>query len=136
MIERTVLEIARHRFWAWQRQAALTPRRQLREADLLLGLVEECRLRRFSIIPAQLWRHIVQLLGQVDSRCAEKLGIDRSLDHTSAVLFEAQGLLMDQSVERQRPGSANIIPLFRPAAPAPSPIAQGPRQRRTARRVH
>lgn len=117
MIERTVLEIARHRFWAWQRQTAVTPRRQLRETDLLLGLVEECRLRRLSIIPTQLWRHIVQLLGQVDRRCTEKLGINRSPDHASEVLFEAQGLLMDQSVERQRPDSANIIPLIqRPAS--------------------
>src|SRR5438552_1666085 len=45
MIERTVLEIAQHRFWAWQRRTAPTPRNQLRETDQLLGAVEECRLR-------------------------------------------------------------------------------------------
>ena len=56
MIERTVLEIAQHRFWAWQRRTAPTPRSQLRETDRLLGAVEECRLREIKLIPTPIWR--------------------------------------------------------------------------------
>lgn len=112
MIERTVLEIAQHRFWSWHRRHAITPRSQLRETDLLLGLIEECRLRRFGLVPTPIWRRIVKLLGQVDTDFADQLGIDRSLDRASEVLFQVQGLLMQRELTR-RASPGKIIPLFR-----------------------
>jgi hypothetical protein len=113
MIERTVLEIARHRFWAWQRRNAVTPRSQLRETDQLLTVLEECRVRRIRLIPTPVWRRIVQLLGQIDSRYSQRIGIDRSVDLSSEVLFEAQEALMDEERRRRRPLPSKIVPLFR-----------------------
>jgi len=113
MIERTVLEIAQHRFWAWQRRTAPTPRSQLRETDQLLGAVEECRLREIKLIPTHIWRRIVHLLGQLDGPYTEKLGIDRSVDRTAEVLFEAQEDLMLAARARRRGRPTNVVPLFR-----------------------
>jgi hypothetical protein len=113
MIERTVLEIAQQRFWAWQRRTAPTPRNQLRETDQLLGAVEECRLHDLKLIPAHIWRRVVHLLGQLDGAYTEKLGIDRSVERTADVLFEAQeNLMLAARTGRRRPGG-NVIPLFR-----------------------
>jgi hypothetical protein len=114
MIERTVLEIAQHRFWAWQRKTARTPQNQLRETDRLLDAVEECRLRDIKLIPTHVWRRIVQLLGQLDGNYTERLGIDRSVDRTADVLFEAQEDLMLASRDRRHGRGTNVIPLFRP----------------------
>jgi hypothetical protein len=114
VIERTVLEIAQHRFWAWQRKTARTPQNQLRETDRLLGAVEECRLRDIKLIPTHIWRRIVHLLGQLDGPYTEKLGIDRSVDRTADVLFEAQEDLMLAARDRRRGRGENVIPLFRP----------------------
>jgi len=113
MIERTVLEIAQHRFWAWQRRHAPTTRSQLRETDQLLGAIEECRVRELKLIPTDIWRRIVHLLGQLDGGYTEKLGIDRSLDRTAAVLFEAQEALMVAARSRRRGRPGNVVPLFR-----------------------
>src|SRR5947199_10385180 len=90
MIERTVLEIAQHRFWAWQRRTARTPRNQLRETDQLLDAVEECRLREVKLIPARIWPRIVRLLGQLDGTYTERLGMEGSAERTAEVLCEAQ----------------------------------------------
>ena len=114
MIERTVLEIAQHRFWAWQRRTARTPRNQLRETDQLLDAVEECRLREVKLIPAHIWRRIVHLLGQLDGTYTERLGIDRSVERTAEVLFEAQEDLMVAARSHRRARGGNVIPLFRP----------------------
>jgi hypothetical protein len=114
MIERTVLEIARHRFWAWQRRNAPTPRSQLRETDQLLTLVEECRVRQLPLIPSPVWRRIVHLLGQLDRTYTERLGIDRSIDRSADLLFEAQGALMKQERRRHWANPGNVVPLFRP----------------------
>jgi hypothetical protein len=113
MIERTVLEIAQHRFWAWQRKTARTPQNQLRETDRLLGAVEECRLQDIKLIPTHIWRRIVQLLGQLEGPYTEKLGIDRSVERTADVLFEAQEALMLAAREHRQGRRNNIIPLFR-----------------------
>lgn len=115
MIERTVLEIAQHRFWAWQRKTARTPQNQLRETDRLLGAVEECRLRDIKLIPTHIWRRIVHLLGQLDGPYTEKLGIDRSVERTADVLFEAQEDLMLACRDRRRGRVSNVIPLFPPS---------------------
>ncbi|HYM51635.1 MAG TPA: hypothetical protein VET65_13830 [Candidatus Limnocylindrales bacterium] len=113
MIERTVLEIARHRFWAWQRRNAATPRSRLRETDQLLGALEECRIRRITLIPTPIWRRIVHLLGQIDARYAQRIGIDRSVELSSEVLFEAQEALMVEEQQWRRPQPNKVIPLFR-----------------------
>jgi len=113
MIERTVLEIAQLRFWAWQRRTAPTPRNQLRETDRLLGAVEECRLREIKLIPTHIWRRIVHLLGQLDGAYTEKLGIDRSVERTAEVLFLAQEDLMVAARSHRRARGGNVIPLFR-----------------------
>jgi|SRR5438270_13064281 len=113
MIERTVLEIAQHRFWAWQRRTARTPRNQLRETDQLLAAIEECRIREIKLIPTPIWRRILQLLGQLDRGYSEKLGIDRSVERTAEVLFEAQEALMLAARNNWRDRAANVIPLFR-----------------------
>ena len=103
MIERTVLEIAQHRFWAWQRRYRPTPRSQLRETDQLLGAIEECRLHEVG-------RH---LLGQLDGGYTQRLGIDRSLDGTAEILFEAQEALMVAARSRWLGRPGNVVPLFR-----------------------
>src|SRR3981081_2747520 len=113
MIERTVLEIAQHRFWAWQRRAAPTPRNQLRETDQLLGAVEECRLRDIKLVQTDIWRRIVHMPGQPDRKYTEKLGIDRSVESAAEVLFEAQEDLMLAARNRWRGRPGNIVPLFR-----------------------
>jgi hypothetical protein len=113
MIERTVLEIAQQRFWAWQRKTARTPQNQLRETDRLLDAVEECRLRDIKLIPTHIWRRIVQLLGQLDGRYTERLGIDRSVERTADVLFEAQEALMLAARDQRRGRGNNVIQLFR-----------------------
>src|SRR2546422_9238383 len=116
MIERTVLEIAPHRFWAWQRRHRPTPRSQLRETDQLLGAIEECRVHELKLIPTDVWRRIVHLLGQLDGGYTERLGIDRSPDRTAEVLFEAQEALMVAARRRQRRRPVNHVPLLRSLA--------------------
>src|SRR5437867_1336791 len=114
MIERTVLEIAQQRLWAWQRRTDRTPRNQLRETDQLLDAVEECRLREVKLIPTNIWRRIVHLLGQLDGGYTEKLGIDRSVERTAEVLFEAQEDLMVAARSHRLARGGYVIPLFRP----------------------
>ena len=113
MIERTVLEIAQHRFWSWQRRHAPTPRSQLRETDQLLGAIEECRVQELKLIPTDIWRRIVHLLGQLEGGYTQRLGIDRSLDGTAEILFEAQEALMVAARSRWLGRAGNVVPLFR-----------------------
>ncbi len=55
----------------------------------------------------------MHLLGQLDGSYTEKLGIDRSVERTADVLFEAQeNLMLAARTSRRRPGG-NVIPLFR-----------------------
>jgi hypothetical protein len=86
----------------------------LRETDQLLGAVEECRLRDIKLIPTHIWRRIVHLLGQLDGPYTQKLGIDRSVERTADVLFEAQEDLMVAAQQRRHGRGGNVIPLFRP----------------------
>lgn len=113
MIERTVLEIARHRFWAWQRRTTPTVRTQLRETDQLLSALEECRVRDIRLIPTPVWRRIVRLLGQIDARYTQRIGIDRSVELNSEVLFDAQAALMIEANKRRRSLPGTVIQLFR-----------------------
>ncbi len=112
MIERTVLEHRQQRFWAGRREKASNPRKQLRESDLLMAFLEECRLHQLRLVPAGGWRRMVFFVAGVDSSLSRALGIDRGIDHVSGILFRTQRLLMQRNVELRRPRLARIIPLF------------------------
>jgi hypothetical protein len=95
------------------RRARLTRERiWLNESDTLLDLVEECRLRRISPLPAALWSAVVRLVGTVEPSLRDELGINRDADHVSDVLFAAQELLQEQARRARQPQLAQIIPLF------------------------
>jgi hypothetical protein len=95
------------------RRARLTRERiWLNESDTLLDLVEECRLRRISPLPAALWSAVVRLVGTVEPALRDELGINRDADHVSDVLFAAQELLQERARRARQPQLAPIIPLF------------------------
>ncbi len=71
-------------------------------------------MRELKFIPTHIWRRIVHLLGQLDGGYTEKLGIDRSVEGTAEVLFEAQEALMVAARSRWRGRPGNVVPLFRP----------------------
>jgi len=116
-LERTCAELELiRRAAAFRRERDLRSRRRLRESDLLLDLIEQCRLRGYRLLPAQLWTHIVRFVGTVDAALRDDLGINRHPDHVSEILFAAQEELLREVAEERRPQEAPIIPLFgRPA---------------------
>jgi len=103
---------------AFRRERELRSRRRLRESDLLLDLIEQCRLRGYRLLPAQLWTHIVRFVGGIDEGLRDDLGINRHPDHVSEILFAAQEELLREAIEERRPRRAPIIPLFAPGLPA------------------
>jgi len=107
------LELIR-RAAAFRRDRELRSRRRLRESDLLIDLIEQCRLRGYRLLPAQLWTHIVRFVGTVDAQLRDDLGINRHPDHVSEILFAAQEALLREVAEERRPQRAPIIPLFGP----------------------
>ena len=109
------LELIR-RAAAFRRDRELRSRRRLRESDLLIDLIEQCRLRGYRLLPAQLWTHIVRFVGTVDAQLRDDLGINRHPDHVSEILFAAQEELLREAIEERRPKRAPIIPLFAPRA--------------------
>jgi hypothetical protein len=112
-MERTCLEIARiERESAFRRERISRTRLRVREADVLIDLIEECRLRSFRLIPPVLWSAVVRAVGAVDAELRDRLGIDRDPDHVADILFEAQEVLLLRSRESRRPRLAPIIPLF------------------------
>ena len=114
-LERTRLELARiERAAAFRRTRENRWRRRLRESDLLLDLVEQCRLRDYPLVPGQVWAAVVRFVGSVDPQLRDELGINRLCDHVGAVLFAAQEDLLDDAVRRRQPHLAPIIPLFAP----------------------
>jgi hypothetical protein len=114
-LERTCAELELiRRAAAFRRDRELRSRRRLRESDLLLDLIEQCRLRGFRLLPAELWTHIVRFVGTVDAQLRDDLGINRHPDHVSEVLFAAQEELLREVAEERRPQRAPIIPLFGP----------------------
>lgn len=118
-LERTCAELDLiRRAAAFQRERELRSRRRLRESDLLLDLIEQCRLRGYRLLPAQLWTHIVRFVGSVDDALRDDLGINRHPDHVSEILFAAQEELLREAIEERRPRRAPIIPLFAPRAVA------------------
>jgi hypothetical protein len=118
-LERTCSELELIRRTAsFRRERVLRSQRRLRESDLLLDLIEQCRLRGYRLLPAQLWTHIVRFVGTVDEGLRDDLGINRNPDHISDILFAAQEELLREVSEERRPQRAPIIPLFgdRPSA--------------------
>ena len=109
------LELIR-RAGSFRRERELRARRRLRESDLLLDLIEQCRLRGYRLLPAQLWTPIVRFVGSVDEGLRDDLGINRHPDHVSEILFAAQEELLKEAIEERRPSTAPIIPLFAPRA--------------------
>ncbi|MGD0834051.1 MAG: hypothetical protein ABSA40_06445 [Candidatus Dormibacteria bacterium] len=95
------------------RRARLTRERMwLNEADSLLDLVEECRLRGISPMPVALWSGVVRLVGTVEPGLRDELGINRDADHVSDVLFAAQEILQERARRNRQPQMAQIIQLF------------------------
>ncbi len=112
-LERTCAELEQIRRTAsFRRERELRSRRRLRESDLLIDLIEQCRLRGYRLLPAQLWTHIVRFVGTVDDGLRDDLGINRHPDHVSEILFAAQEELLREVIEERRPQRAPIIPLF------------------------
>ena len=113
-LARTVVELVNiERAASFRRRHREHSRDRLGYADSLMTLIEECRLRNFTLLPPGLWIETVRFLGTVDSRLRDELGIDRHPDHVADVVFEAQQRLMDLCLQRpQPPRLAPIIPLF------------------------
>jgi hypothetical protein len=112
-LERTAIELEHlRRAAAFRRGRELLSQRRLRESDLLLDLVEECRLRGYPLIPGQVWAAVVRLVGSVHVDLRDQLGGDRHPEHVADVLFLAQEDLMARRVHDRQPRLAEIIPLF------------------------
>ncbi len=112
MIERTVLEYEQQRFWSERRRRVPSCRKQLRDSDRLMAFLEECRIQRLRLVPADGWRQIVFLVGSVDPLLSHALGIHRGIEHVAVILFRAQRTLMRRNVELRRPAASKIIPLL------------------------
>jgi hypothetical protein len=112
-MERTRAEIAyAERIARFRRSRISRARRRVRESDVLLDLVEECRLREYTLVPSSLWSAVVRTVGQVDPDLRDELGIDRDPEHVADVLFAAQERLLERVRRSQTPELAPIIPLF------------------------
>jgi hypothetical protein len=117
-LRRTVMELmAIERAAAFRRRHRVRARLRVSEADILIGLVEECRLKLLPIVPPTLWVEVVRFVGGVNSDLREALAADRTPDHVSDILYEVQRILLDAASRAriQPPHLAQIIPLFRPA---------------------
>ncbi|MGO8685708.1 MAG: hypothetical protein ACLQT7_00790 [Candidatus Dormibacteria bacterium] len=96
----------------FRRERLARARLRLRESDVLLDLVEECRVRDIRPLPPALWGAVARLVGAVEPDLRDDLGIDRGADHVSDVLFSAQEVLQAEARQELRPQLAPIIPLF------------------------
>jgi hypothetical protein len=96
----------------FRRERLARARLRLRESDVLLDLVEECRVREIRPLPPALWGAVARLVGAVEPDLREDLGIDRGADHVSDVIFAAQEVLQAEARQELRPQLAPIIPLF------------------------
>jgi hypothetical protein len=112
-LERTCMELERlRRAAAFRRHGSLRTRRLLRESDLILDLVEQCRLRRHRLVPTALWARAVQFLSGIDGALADDVGINRDPDHLTESIFDAQEVLIGRMSDERRGELAPIIPLF------------------------
>lgn len=112
-LERTAIAIEHaRRAAAFRRSRELESKRRLRESDLLLDLVEECRLRALVPLPTKLWILIVRFVGSVDAELRDELGINRHPDHATDILFAAQEELLRLHHDAMKPRTARILQLF------------------------
>ncbi len=111
MIQQTVEEQQRYLYWHRRNQQRLTPRRLLRESDLLMYWLEECIEREMRIVPGWLMPRLVSLLREAGSELAGDLGRERRPAQVMDILFRAQEALMEEAISARRP--AEVVPLFR-----------------------
>jgi hypothetical protein len=112
MIERTVLEQQRARYWHDRRQEERqTPRRLLGETDELMFWIEECLMQELRIVPGWLMPRLTALLNRADPELRRQLGSERRPAEVLDILFRAQQQFMEEA--RQSRAPARVIPLFR-----------------------
>lgn len=112
MIERTVLEQQRARYWQRRRDDEReTPRRLLHETDELLYWLEECLVQGQRIVPGWLMPRLVAVLARADAELPRALNGERRPGEVMEMLYRAQSRLMDESLRARQP--AEIVPLFR-----------------------
>ncbi|TMD99691.1 MAG: hypothetical protein E6I76_01915 [Chloroflexi bacterium] len=127
-LARTAVELENlRRLAAFRREREMRWHRRLRESDLILDLVEECRVRGYPLLPGQLWASVVRFVGEVDPALRDDMGSSRRPDQASEAIFAAQAEICRRRVDERRPGAARIIPLFAAAAvPAALSVAGSP----------
>jgi hypothetical protein len=112
MIERTVLEQQRARYWqSRRRDEEETPRRLLHESDEMLYWLEECLVQGQRIVPGWLMPRLVAVLARADPELPRALSGERRPSEVMEMLYRAQSKLMDESLRARKP--AEIVPLFR-----------------------
>ena len=111
MIQQTVLEQQRAQHWHRRYQERVTtPRRLLRESDVLLNWLEECLVHNLRFAPGWVMPRLVSLLSQADPGLPRELGSERRPEHLMEFVYRAQERLMEDSVRSRKP--ARILPLF------------------------
>lgn len=111
MIQHTVQEQRRKLYWHRRHQERLSPRRLLHESDQLMFWLEECLVQRLKIVPGWLMPRLVTLLARADAELPRRMGSERRPSEVMELLYEAQALLMEESLRSREP--ARIIPLFK-----------------------
>jgi hypothetical protein len=120
-LARTAAELENlRRLAAFRRERDLRWHSRLRESDLILDLIEECRVRGYALLPGQVWASVVRFIGEIDPALRDRLGSSRRPDHASDALFAAQAEICRHRLDERRPRTARIIPLFAAASPARS----------------
>src|SRR5262245_43102880 len=111
MIELTVLEQRRARYWRRRAQERPSPRHLLRESDELMFWLEECLVQGLRIVPGWLMPRLIRLLARAGAEFPRLIDGERRPAELMEILYQAQERLMEQSVTARRP--ARVIPLFR-----------------------
>ncbi|HEX3606369.1 MAG TPA: hypothetical protein VH134_10640 [Candidatus Dormibacteraeota bacterium] len=125
-LARTAAELENlRRLAAFRREREMRWHQRLRESDVILDLVEECRVRGYDMLPGQVWASVVRFIGEVDPSLRDDLGSSRTPDQASEALFAAQAEICRRRLDERVPRTARIIPLFAAAA-APRAIAGSP----------
>jgi hypothetical protein len=110
MLERTVEEQRLYLYWHRRKQERATPRKLLRESDELVYWLEECLVQNRRLVPSWLLPRLTRVIGAASPQLLADLGRERRPDQVLDVLFRAQGVLMERSIQSRTP--ARIIPLF------------------------